>query len=62
MNGRCLVGKQQLEITKKHLDLSKINRDVELFEKHATLKHVSTIVKNTLPSQESKFLFLIAFL
>ena len=56
---RGLVVKQESEMKEKRDNLSQVKRDVLLFEK-TTLKSVPTIVKNTLPSQQSEQTFLIA--
>ena len=51
---KCLSGKKESERTPLKLDnLSHVRRELKLFEK-TTLKSVSTIVKNTLPCQQSK--------
>ena len=50
---RCLARERESEGKLKFDRLSEVRRDLQLFEK-TTLKSVSTIVKNTLPCQQSK--------
>jgi hypothetical protein len=56
---RCSAGKRESERKLKCDHLFQVKRDLKLFEK-TTLKPVSTFVKNTLPSQQSKQTILIA--
>jgi hypothetical protein len=53
MDKGYIAVKQQREGNVKCDSLSQVRRDLQLFEK-TTLKSVSTIVKNTLPSQRSE--------
>ena len=52
MNG-CVSGERESEGNLKIDRLSHVRHDLQLFEK-TTLKSVTTIVKNTLPCQQSK--------